>query len=901
MTYRETPIAAIWHKPFFRLRCGLLLLLGGLTTPIAAQAQVVPDRTIPQPSIVLDQGNRLSIQGGTISGTNLFHSFETFSIPESIAVFFDTIPANTQNIVARVTGDQMSILNGQLGSTHPASVFFMNPNGIYLGETAQLSLGGSFIATTASHIEFADGFVWSIDDIRSEGLLALNIPIGLQAGANPGAIISQSRAASQLFNPEQVQLAQADPESSIPIDISLNPFRAPLVGLEVRPGRTLALVGGDVTVDNGLLTAPSGQIYLASLGDQASVNWQSIDQTSFAFEFDLNNNFGSVDVRGASNFDVSGFGGGEIRLLGDRLTLQDQATLSALTLGDQTSRGIEFAARSQVQITGNVGIITATLGAGDSGDITIRSGGNVELTGLGNDNLQQLQLLQLTTDARSLSDPSVSSAIRVVGLNAASLGVGNAGDVTIAARNFQSSQGAILLTAAGGLGRGGDINLAIRETLDISNSLFQASSLIGSSGEAGNINIQATDLHLMENGSLASAALGSGNGGDINVRLSDTFRIDHADFSPGIPAGLFVNSLLGGGNAGNIDIQARAIELNGVGYISSQSGADFPGLGLFDQAGAGGNITIAATDSIRLANGLPNTISSGSITPNPAGNVSIQTPRLILQAGSGISVSNLGLGDAGALDIQADQLFLSDGSILSAGTRVGRSGGITIQADDLRLDRSRITTDAGSSDGGNIAIRSDTLVARNNSDITANAGSGLGGRVTIDVQGLFGASIRDRLTPDSDITASSSLGTDFRGNVTLTEPDLDTTTGLNSLPTDFVTVETIRRNTCNWAAGSTFYVTGTRSLQMPPDIVTPLGYEIHEHHDLRRTTMHALHNLGTPTSTVFTSEPPKSTELPTTTSQEANSWQQDTHGNIVLQANSTASQLNIHSLDCGHN
>ena len=232
---------------------------------------------------------------------------------------------------------------------------------------------------------------------------------------------------------------------------------------------------------------------------------------------------------------------------------------------------------------------------------------------------------------------------------------------------------------------------------------------------------------------------------------------------------------------------------------------------------------------------------------------------------------------------------------------MGRSGGITIQADDLRLDRSRITTDAGSSDGGNIAIRSDTLVARNNSDITANAGSGLGGRVTIDVQGLFGASIRDRLTPDSDITASSSLGTDFRGNVTLTEPDLDTTTGLNSLPTDFVTVETIRRNTCNWAAGSTFYVTGTRSLQMPPDIVTPLGYEIHEHHDLRRTTMQALHNLGTPTSTVFTSEPPKSTELPTTTSQEANSWQQDTHGNIVLQANSTASQLNIHSLDCGHN
>jgi filamentous hemagglutinin family protein len=883
MTYREIPIAAIWRKPFFQLRCCLPLLLGGLTTPIATPAQVVPDQTIPQPSIVLEQDNRISIQGGTVSGTNLFHSFEQFSIPESIAVWFETIPANTQNIVARVTGDQMSIFNGQFGSTHPASVFFMNPNGIYLGETAQLSLGGSFIATTASHIEFADGFVWSIDDIRTDGLLALDIPIGLQAGSNPGAIVSQSRAASQLFNPEQTNLLD-----SIPIDISSNPFRAPLVGLEVRPGRTLALVGGDVTVDSGLLTAPSGQIYLASLGNQASVNWQSIDQTPFAFEFDLTNNFGSVAVRGASNFDVSGFGGGEIRLLGDRLTLQDQATLSALTLGDQTSRGIEFAARSQVQITGNVGIITATLGAGDSGDITIRSGGNVELTGLGNDNLQQLQIAQLTTDARSLSDPSVSSAIRVIGLNAASLGVGNAGNVSITARNFQSSQGAIILTAAGGSGMGGDINFAIGETLNISRSLFQASSLIGSSGVAGNINIQARNLNLRENGSLVSAALGSGNGGNINVRLSETLRIDDSSPSPGIPAGLFVNSLLGGGNAGNISVQTRAIEFTGVGYLSSQSGADFPGLGVFDQAGAGGSIAIVATDFIRLANGLPNTISSGSITPNPAGNISITTPLLLLQAGSGISVSNLGQGNAGVLDIQADQLFLSDGSILSAGTRVGRSGGITIQAGDLRLDRSRITTDAGSSDGGNIAIRSDTLVARNNSDITANAGIGLGGRVTIDVQGLFGASIRDRLTPDSDITASSSLGADFRGNVTLTEPDLDTTTGLNSLPTDFVTVEAIRRNACNWAAGSTFYVTGTRSLPMPPDIVTPLGYDLPQSD--RPETIAIDHGEATPlTATSATrSTLLTPTQQPLTTVKEADHWQQNTYGQFLLQSSSAA-------------
>ncbi|MBE9070193.1 filamentous hemagglutinin N-terminal domain-containing protein [Leptolyngbya cf. ectocarpi LEGE 11479] len=108
----------------------------------------------------------------------MFHSFERFNIDAGHQVYFAN-PTDVVRIFSRVTGAQPSDILGTLGVNGSADLFLLNPNGIMFGPNAQLDVAGSFTASTADSVVFANGSEFSAVALEAP-LLNLNVPPGVQ-------------------------------------------------------------------------------------------------------------------------------------------------------------------------------------------------------------------------------------------------------------------------------------------------------------------------------------------------------------------------------------------------------------------------------------------------------------------------------------------------------------------------------------------------------------------------------------------------------------------------------------------------------------------------------------------------------------------------------------------------
>ncbi len=207
----------------------LMAILGvcwGLAIP--GSAQIVPESNITK----LDPGaaNTTDINGGTPSGTNLFHNFTTFNINDGQTANFKSDPG-IQNILGRINNGQPSTINGTIqvngGSTaSTVNLYLLNPAGMIFGNTARLDINGAFTATTARAIRFGNG----------EWFNALG-------GTNYAAI-----------DPTQpIDFAFTDTPGSI--------FNA--ANLTTKAGQNITLVGGTV-VSTGDIKTAGGKISIAT-------------------------------------------------------------------------------------------------------------------------------------------------------------------------------------------------------------------------------------------------------------------------------------------------------------------------------------------------------------------------------------------------------------------------------------------------------------------------------------------------------------------------------------------------------------------------------------------------------------------------------------------------------------
>jgi filamentous hemagglutinin family protein len=835
----------------------------------SCKAQISPDSSLPSNSTVTLTGNTFQIDGGAIAGTNLYHSFRDFSLPTGFAALFNN-GASIQNIFSRVTGNTPSQIDGLIQTNGIANLFMLNPNGIIFGPNARLNIGGSFFASTADTIRFADGNQFTTRNPQPTNLLTVTVPIGLQFGPTPTSILNQSRA--------------TDPTGRV-------------VGLQVPTGNTLALIGGTLSLPGGALTATQGQIDLGSVGSSAQVGLTAIG-TRFIPNYETVSTFQDIQFSNTATANVSGTGGGSIHLHGKTITLTGRSSLIADTLGNLNGQGIQINAQT-LQIDDGAYIAAATFGAGNTGDITVQASDAVNLTGFGFEDLQNTYVLSVFLGRDS-------PLVRQNGILSGTVGRGNSGNITIATRRLNLQAGGVIRSLTYAEGHSGHLLINAAESVQVNGSAISLSTL--ATGNAGNMTISTERLILSGGGQISAATLfGNGKGGEIRIHATEAIEgldtpanaalgttITTSSFlgtgtagnltietgllrllngsqitsgSGGI--GVLDRRLLPGGPGGNLSVQAKAIELVGIspeGRYVSRIGSDTtsrqPGgsvtihtqhLLIRDGGrisalalgnGKAGNVTIQASGSVELNGIAPDGQAPSGIfasagnqlyqNTGASGDLFLSSPNLLIRDGATVTVNNQGKASAGNLTIQANKITLDHRGSITAATASGEGGNISLNIRDYLLLRrnSLISAEAGGTGiGGNIRINAGFVVARltENSDIQANAFRGNGGNIAIAAQGIFGLRFQTQTTPFSDITASSQFG--LSGVVTLNTPNLDPNRGIVEFPNRLVDPATLIANSCivpRTARQGSFIVTGAGGLPTSPDDLASSGFVTYE-------------------------------------------------------------------------
>ena len=674
---------SFWQRAgqtIFLLIVGALMTCSGKST--LAQSEIVPDRTLDGENSqvrtnVEVKGNPAEvIEGGAQRGANLFHSFSEFNVSEGRGAYF-TNPSGIEHIFSRVTGSNPSEILGTLGVLGNADLFLINPNGIIFGENARLDVGGSFIGTTANGVKFGATGLFSASEPKNSNLLTVK----------PSALFFNQMATGEIINRSQAFGVGGETNS-----------RNEPVGLQASSNQTLALLGGDVFLEGGNLTATGGRIEIGSIAGFGEVSLSQNGQ-SWKFEYDENNTFGNIRLQNGSIVDVSGSGGGDVQIQGNQFEMLGGSFLFADTLGSEDGGEVLIRTNEVVNLSDGSLLTVDVFGSGVGGDLSIETR---QLT------LQNGALISVSTfgegDGGSLNINATNSVLAIgttadgqfpSALFANTEGEGTAGNLNLETGQLIVQDGAQIGSGSFGLGNGGALSVNATESIQVIGESANGQIVSGlftqteGAGTASNLTIETSQLIVRDGAQISAGTRDSGNGGALTINATESVQVIGESANGQIRSGLFTQTQ-GEGAAGNLTIKTSQLIVRDGARISAGT----------RDSGNGGALSVNATESIQVIGESTNgQIASGLFTETQeagaAGTLTLETGQLIVRDGAQIRAGTFGLGNGGALEINATEsvqvigtskdnlLFPSSLSTETRGT--GTAGDLTIETEQLTL------------------------------------------------------------------------------------------------------------------------------------------------------------------------------------------------------------------------
>ncbi|HEY9668863.1 MAG TPA: filamentous hemagglutinin N-terminal domain-containing protein, partial [Coleofasciculaceae cyanobacterium] len=675
--------------------------LVGVQPLLAQSITTAPDGT---GTIVSPNGNTYNITGGTVSGQNLFHSFQQFGLNSGEIANFLSNP-NIDNILGRVVGGDPSIINGQLQVIGGNSnLYLMNPAGMIFGPGASLNVPASFTATTADSIGFAGG------RFNAMGANNYNALVG-----SPNSFAFSSSQPGSLVNAGNLAVGQ---------------------------GQNVTLLGG-TTVNTGTISAPGGNITIAAIPGQQ--NLVRISQNGMLLSLEVEPSSAGVAARSLPQLLT---GGNLEQAIGLKANPDGTVSLTNSTAAIPTTPGTAIASGTlnvsgttagSVNVLGNqVNVIGANINAsGTNGGGTVLIGGDYKGTGT----VPNAKNTTVTSDS-------------VINANAQTNG--NGGKVIVWADETTRFNGSISARGGAQSGDGGFVETSGKLGLNTTGASVDAGAINGQAGswllDPLNIIVQAGGTATLDQVADATDTTSTAiidpaiiNSANANVILAATNDITFASPISMTNAGVGLTA-----NAGNAIALAQNIATNNGAVALNAPTINLNAIVTTGTAALTGNATnVNVTTAGRVQNAVDvaannATINLGAGTFADPAVITIANKSLTFLGGrSGntiVSGSNAhGVFNITNADVTFDSLTIADGNTGFS----GNGGGINhTGSGTLTVLNSTITNNTALNGGGISRTRNggDQGFANiTNSTISGNGSFADGGGVYIN--GVFNATL----------------------------------------------------------------------------------------------------------------------------------------------------------------